>query len=190
MRGVQPPTGAGSSRGDSSGTVTVWDATTGRVVRTLGRHTATVYGLAFSPDGRLLASASEDRTVKVWDATTGELVHRPSTDTSGGVARRGLQPRRPAPRLGELDSDREGLGRGDGPADPHPPRTRGPVSRGGLQPRRPAPRLGQLRQDREGLGPDHRPGAPHPRADTPSSSSAWRSAPTAGAWPRPARIRP
>jgi WD40 repeat protein len=42
--------------------------------RVLFGHTAAVPGLAFSPDGRLLASASKDRTVKIWNPVTGERV--------------------------------------------------------------------------------------------------------------------
>ena len=47
----------------------VWDAQTGRLVSTLGAHHRTIRGLAFSPDGRHLASVSGDSQMKLWDAT-------------------------------------------------------------------------------------------------------------------------
>ncbi|MDE3090062.1 MAG: WD40 repeat domain-containing protein [Chloroflexota bacterium] len=55
----------------SAGEIWVWDVATRQVVRTLRGHMGEVNDVVFSPDGKMLASASSDQTVKLWDVATG-----------------------------------------------------------------------------------------------------------------------
>ena len=53
--------------------IRLWDAQTGALQKTLtGEENDVVKGIAFSPDGKTLASAMDNRTIRLWHPQTGE----------------------------------------------------------------------------------------------------------------------
>jgi WD40 repeat protein len=61
----------------------LWDAGSGNLVREFAAykekdfekgHRDAVFGVAFSPDGKTIASGSSDRTVKLWNVADGKVV--------------------------------------------------------------------------------------------------------------------
>merc|ERR1711863_254330 len=64
-------------------TVRLWDVERGSCVHTLTRHKEPVYSVAFSPDGKFLASGSFDKCVHIWSTQSGQLIH--SYKGTGGI---------------------------------------------------------------------------------------------------------
>jgi WD40 repeat protein len=59
-------------------TLRLWNASTGEQIgHPLDGHTATVNGVAFSPDGNRIVSASFDNTVRLWDVASGKQIGQP-----------------------------------------------------------------------------------------------------------------
>jgi WD40 repeat protein/serine/threonine protein kinase len=67
-------------------TVLVRDVATGRILHKLVGHTGDVICIAFSPDGRRIATTSYDRTVKLWDTATGREVFTLRGHSNGVIA--------------------------------------------------------------------------------------------------------
>jgi WD40 repeat protein len=69
---------------DMSFSIRLWDPQTGTEVSQLAGHNNFVVKLAFSSDGRLLASGSFDSTIKLWDVNTAQEL-RTLKGHSGGI---------------------------------------------------------------------------------------------------------
>jgi WD40 repeat protein len=60
--------------GSSDNAVRLWDVETGRCLRVLEGHTATVHAGAWSADHRCALSGSSDKTVRLWSLETGRCL--------------------------------------------------------------------------------------------------------------------
>ena len=158
----------------------VWDAQTGQELLTL----KDTYGsVAFSPDGKRLASSSVDgRTVKVWDAQTGQELLS-CKGHNGQINSVAFSP--DGKRLASAGWDRmvhvwdAQTGQELLTYKGHS----GMIRSVAFSPD--GTRLASASHgwDRQGLGCDHQSGSPHLRRTRPAVSGAWSSARTANAWP-------
>ena len=76
--------------GGEEGSIIVWDLAAGKILRELEGHRIDgernqtfrgIYALAFSPNGKLLASGSDDETLRIWDVLRGTQIQKLTAHT-------------------------------------------------------------------------------------------------------------
>ena len=55
-------------------TLKLWDSTTNKPTAELSGHTEAIVAVAWSSDGKMLATGSKDTTAKIWDSKSGKLL--------------------------------------------------------------------------------------------------------------------
>ena len=80
--GTLSPDGQTVATGERSGTVALWDAATGKLVKELGKLSGSVASVSVSPDGTKILAATSHSAPKpdwrMWDLATGDHVPSPA----------------------------------------------------------------------------------------------------------------
>jgi WD40 repeat protein len=59
--------------------VKLWDVGTGKELTTLKGHQGVVWGVSYSPDGKILASTNDDKTIILWNFDLDKLMEEGCT---------------------------------------------------------------------------------------------------------------
>src|SRR5262249_25773809 len=61
--------------GSQDNQVRLWDVAAAKARYILDGHSQPVDSIAYSPDGKVVASGGRDKTVRIWDTATGKCIH-------------------------------------------------------------------------------------------------------------------